>query len=124
MCMRMVLTYAFLVFVHAAPKALNRLKIIQNKFCVDATNAHLCVRKSILHRDLELPTISKFMKDASKRFFDIAGSHSNAFFCSAIEYKPPHLHHFIRRPRNVLTDPPDSLTVEVDSLMEVNDTHD
>ncbi|GBP60793.1 hypothetical protein EVAR_85053_1 [Eumeta japonica] len=29
--------------------------------------------------DLELPTISKYMKDASKRFFDIAGSHPNAY---------------------------------------------
>ncbi|GBP98045.1 hypothetical protein EVAR_98879_1 [Eumeta japonica] len=30
----------------------------------------------------------------------------------------------IRRPRNVLTDPPDALTAAVESLNDVNDTHD
>ncbi|GBP45265.1 hypothetical protein EVAR_29013_1 [Eumeta japonica] len=74
--------------------------------------------------DLELLTIAKYMKDASKRFFDIAGSHPNALLRSAVDYEPPHRHHFIRRPRNVNTDPPDALTAAVDSLMEVNDTHD
>ncbi|GBP63606.1 Probable RNA-directed DNA polymerase from transposon X-element [Eumeta japonica] len=74
------MTYASPVFAHAAPKALHRLQVIQNKFCRAATDAHWCVRNSILHRDLELPTISKYMKDASKRFFDIAGSHPNAFY--------------------------------------------
>ncbi|GBP78511.1 RNA-directed DNA polymerase from mobile element jockey [Eumeta japonica] len=32
--------------------------------------------------------------------------------------------HLIRRPRNVLTDPPDALTAAVESLNDVNDTHD
>ncbi|GBP24285.1 RNA-directed DNA polymerase from mobile element jockey [Eumeta japonica] len=55
MCIRTVMTYASPVFAHAAQK------------------------HYIDYRDLELPTISKYMKDASKRFFDIAGSHPNAF---------------------------------------------
>ncbi|GBP32910.1 hypothetical protein EVAR_81702_1 [Eumeta japonica] len=42
------------------------------------------------YRDLELPTISKYMKDASKRFFDIAGSHPNALLRAAVDYQPPH----------------------------------
>ncbi|GBP61826.1 Probable RNA-directed DNA polymerase from transposon X-element [Eumeta japonica] len=109
-----VMTYASPVFAHAAPKALHRLQVIQNKFCRAATDAHWCVRNSILHRDLELPTISKYMKDASKRFFDIAGSHPNALLRAAVDYQPPHP---IRRPRNVLTDPPDALTAAVESLM-------
>ncbi|GBP97266.1 Probable RNA-directed DNA polymerase from transposon X-element [Eumeta japonica] len=71
-------------------KALHRLQVIQNKFCRAATDAHWCVRNSILHRDLELPTISKYMKDASKRFFDIAGSHPNALLRAAVDYQPPH----------------------------------
>ncbi|GBP80839.1 hypothetical protein EVAR_99934_1 [Eumeta japonica] len=75
-------------------------------------------------RDLELPTISKYMKDASKRFFDIAGSHPNALLRAAVDYEPPHSSHFIRRPRNVLNDPPDALTAAVESLSYVNDTHD
>ncbi|GBP08264.1 hypothetical protein EVAR_78753_1 [Eumeta japonica] len=48
--------YASPVFAHAAPKALHRLQ------------------------GLRTPTISKYMKDASKRFFDIAGSHPNALY--------------------------------------------
>ncbi|GBP59998.1 Probable RNA-directed DNA polymerase from transposon BS [Eumeta japonica] len=124
MCIRTVMTYASPVFAHAAPKALHRLQVIQNKFCRAATDAHWCVRNSILHRDLELPTISKYMKDASKRFFDIAGSHPNALLRAAVDYQPPHPTHLIRRPRNVLTDPPDALTAAVESLNDVNDTHD
>ncbi|GBP87601.1 Probable RNA-directed DNA polymerase from transposon X-element [Eumeta japonica] len=103
---------------------LHRLQVIQNKFCRAATDAHWCVRNSILHRDLELPTLSKYMKDASKRFFDIAGSHPNALLRAAVDYQPPPPTHFIRRPRNVLFDPPDTLTAAVDSLNDVNDTHD
>ncbi|GBP16152.1 hypothetical protein EVAR_9870_1 [Eumeta japonica] len=79
---------------------------------------------SILHRDLELPTIGKFMKNASKRFFDIAESHPNALLHSAVSYEPPQPYHFIRRPWNVLTDAPDALTAAVESLMEVKNTND
>ncbi|GBP93774.1 Probable RNA-directed DNA polymerase from transposon X-element [Eumeta japonica] len=84
------MTYASPVFAHRRSKALHRLQVIQNKFCRAATDAHWCVRNSILHRDLELPTISKYMKDASKRFFDIAGSHPNALLRAAVDYQPPH----------------------------------
>ncbi|GBP73947.1 RNA-directed DNA polymerase from mobile element jockey [Eumeta japonica] len=124
MCIRTVMTYASPVFAHAAPTALDRLQVIQNKFCRSATNAHWCDRYSILHRDLELPTISKYMKDASKRFFDIAGSHPNALLHAAVNYEPPPSTHFIRRPRNVLNDPPDAFTAAVESLNDVKDTHD
>ncbi|GBP65363.1 hypothetical protein EVAR_52137_1 [Eumeta japonica] len=87
----------------------------------DARDAHWCVRNSILNRDLELPTIHE---DASKRYFDIAGCHPNTLLRSAVDYEPPHSHNFIRRPLNVLTHPPDALTAAIDSLMEVNVTHD
>ncbi|GBP39231.1 hypothetical protein EVAR_22635_1 [Eumeta japonica] len=66
MCIRTVMTYASPVFAHAAQK------------------------HYIDYRDLELPTISKYMKDASKRFFDIAGSHPNALLRAAVDYQPPH----------------------------------
>ncbi|GBP90602.1 hypothetical protein EVAR_86442_1 [Eumeta japonica] len=36
------------------------------------------------------------MKDASKRFFDIAGSHPNALLRAAIDYQPPPPTHFLR----------------------------
>ncbi|GBP26551.1 hypothetical protein EVAR_86054_1 [Eumeta japonica] len=72
-------------------------------------------------RDLELPTIAKFLKDASKRFFDIAESHPNALLSSAVSHT---LIIFFRMPRNILSDPPDALTAVIQSLMEVNDTND
>ncbi|GBP62138.1 hypothetical protein EVAR_46107_1 [Eumeta japonica] len=100
MCIRTVMTYASPVFAHAA-----------RKHYID-------------YRDLELPTISKYMKDTSKRFFDIAGSHPNALFRAAVDYQPPFPTHLICRPRNVLTDPPDALTAAGESLNDVNDTHD
>ncbi|GBP70085.1 Probable RNA-directed DNA polymerase from transposon BS [Eumeta japonica] len=124
MCIRAVMTYASPVFAHAAPKALHRLQVIQNKFCGAATDAHWCVCNSILHWDLELPTISKYMKEASKRFYDIAGSHPNALLRTVVDYQPPSPTHLIHRPRNVLTDPPDALTAAVESLNDVNDMHD
>ncbi|GBP34202.1 Probable RNA-directed DNA polymerase from transposon BS [Eumeta japonica] len=79
MCIRPVMTYASPVFVHARPDLLYDLQIVQNNFCRRAADAPWHVKNSVLHRDLELPTISKFMKDASERFFDIANSHPNPF---------------------------------------------
>ncbi|GBP43001.1 hypothetical protein EVAR_49489_1 [Eumeta japonica] len=69
-------------------------------------------------------TIAKFMKDVSKRFFDIPESHPNALLCSEVSYEPPCPHNFIRRPPNVFTDSPDALTAAVESLMELNNTND
>ncbi|GBP69987.1 Probable RNA-directed DNA polymerase from transposon BS [Eumeta japonica] len=111
MCIRPVMTYASPVFAHAQTDALYDLQIVQNKFCRRATNAPWYVKNSILHRYLELPTISKFMKDASERFFDIANSHQNPLLVEAVSYEPPPPNHFCRRPRNVLLDPPDDLTI-------------
>ncbi|GBP14423.1 Probable RNA-directed DNA polymerase from transposon BS [Eumeta japonica] len=114
---------------HAGRKASYRRKAhaLQNvhwTVMTAATDAYWCVRNSILHRDMELPTLTKYMKDASKRFFDIAGSHPNALLRAAVDYQPPPPTHFLRRLRNVLIDPPDALTAAVDSLNDVNDTHD
>ncbi|GBP42134.1 hypothetical protein EVAR_21138_1 [Eumeta japonica] len=89
------------------------------------TDAHWCFRDwTPSVRDLELPTFSKYIKDASKRFLDIAGYHPNALLRAVVEYEPPHSSHFIRWPRNVPNDPPDALTAAVESLDDVNDTHD
>ncbi|GBP21611.1 General transcription factor II-I repeat domain-containing protein 2A [Eumeta japonica] len=48
----------------------------------------------------------------SKKFFDTAANHPNPLLQTAVSYEPPPPHHFIRRPRNVLSDPPDELTAE------------
>ncbi|GBP58963.1 DNA repair protein XRCC1 [Eumeta japonica] len=120
MCIRPVMTYASPVFAHVRPDILYDLQIVQNKFCSRAADAPWYVKNSVLHRDLELPTISKYMKDASERFFDVASNHSNPLLVAAVSYEPPPPHHFCRRPQKVLLDPPDDLTVEVEKLIEIN----
>ncbi|GBP55062.1 Probable RNA-directed DNA polymerase from transposon BS [Eumeta japonica] len=102
MCIMTVMACASPVFAHAAPTALDRLQVIQNKFCRSATDGHWCVRNSILHRDLELPRISKYSGISIIR--------------TSLSGNP--------QPRNVLNDPPDALTAAVESLNDVSDTHD
>ncbi|GBP76985.1 hypothetical protein EVAR_57666_1 [Eumeta japonica] len=99
---------------------LHELQVVQNEFCRRAVDAPWYVKYSVLHRDLELPTSSKFMKDASKHSFDIASSHPNPLLVSAVSFEPPSPHRFYRRPQNILSDPPDDLTVEIEKLLEVN----
>ncbi|GBP15056.1 hypothetical protein EVAR_6696_1 [Eumeta japonica] len=38
------------------------------------------------------------MKDASKRYLEMAQSHPNPLIASAAIYEPPPAHHFLRRP--------------------------
>ncbi|GBP78989.1 Probable RNA-directed DNA polymerase from transposon BS [Eumeta japonica] len=85
---RTVLTYASPVFAHAAPKTLKKLQVLQNKFCRSATDTHWCVKNSVLHRDLDLPSIRKYMKDASERF-RIAESHPIRYFLQQSLKAPP-----------------------------------
>ncbi|GBP51500.1 RNA-directed DNA polymerase from mobile element jockey [Eumeta japonica] len=85
-----------------------------------AADAPWYVKNFVLHRDLELPTISKYMKDTSERFFDVVSSHPNPLLVSYVSYEPPPSHHFCRRPRSVLLDPPDDLSVKLEKLIEVN----
>ncbi|GBP40598.1 Probable RNA-directed DNA polymerase from transposon X-element [Eumeta japonica] len=121
---RTVMTYASPVFAHAAPNRLKKLQTLQNKFCRSAANAHWCVKNSVLHRDLDIPSIAKYMKDASERFFSIAESHSNPLLSAAVSYEAPPPYHFIHRPRNVLTDPSGDFTAEVKRLIEINKQND
>ncbi|GBP59600.1 hypothetical protein EVAR_44816_1 [Eumeta japonica] len=58
--------------------------------------------------------------EIGERFFITAESHPNPLIILAISYEPPPPYHFCRRPRNILSDPPDDLTVEVEKLIETN----
>ncbi|GBP78836.1 hypothetical protein EVAR_103397_1 [Eumeta japonica] len=75
-------------------------------------------RSSVLHRDLELPTILKFTKNVSERFFTAVENPNLLSSADAYEAPPPH--HFIRRSRNVLLDRSEALTDSVKRLGEVN----
>ncbi|GBP62047.1 hypothetical protein EVAR_54072_1 [Eumeta japonica] len=55
-----------------------------------------------------------------ERFFDVANNHPNPLLVSVVSYEPPPSHHFCKRPRNVLLDRPDDLSVEVGKLIELN----
>ncbi|GBP87567.1 hypothetical protein EVAR_65188_1 [Eumeta japonica] len=61
-----------------------------------------------------------FDRDASEHFFDVASNHPNPLLVEAVSYEPPPPHYFCRRPRNILIDPPDDLTVEMEKLIELN----
>ncbi|GBP68124.1 hypothetical protein EVAR_46287_1 [Eumeta japonica] len=60
------------VFAQADLHTLYQLQILQNTFCRRASGSPWYVWNDILHRDIELPIISKYMQDMSKKFFDIA----------------------------------------------------
>ncbi|GBP24723.1 RNA-directed DNA polymerase from mobile element jockey [Eumeta japonica] len=71
-CIWLVMTYAAPVFAHADTNALYKLQILQKNSCRRASGALWYVQNDIIHRDLELPTISKYMQDMSKKFFNIS----------------------------------------------------
>ncbi|GBP07435.1 Probable RNA-directed DNA polymerase from transposon X-element [Eumeta japonica] len=118
--LRPVITKASPIFAHAQPDRLYDLKMVQSKFCRRAADIPWYIKNSVLHRDLELPIISKFMKDTSERFFDVSSSHPNLLLVSAVLYEPPLPHQLCKRPRNVLIDPSDDLTVEMEKLLDLN----
>ncbi|GBP66405.1 hypothetical protein EVAR_88515_1 [Eumeta japonica] len=63
---------------------------------------------------------SKYMQEMSKKIFDIVVNHPNSLLKSAVSYEASPPNHFTLRPRNVLSDPPDKLTSEVERLIEIN----
>ncbi|GBP76636.1 hypothetical protein EVAR_54597_1 [Eumeta japonica] len=117
--LRTVITYASPAFAHAAPNRLKKLQILQNKFCRSATYAHRCVKNSVLHRDLDLLSITKYTKNASERLFSIAESNSNPLLSATVSYEAPPPYRFIRRPRNIVNNPPEDFTAEIERLIEI-----
>ncbi|TLM35181.1 reverse transcriptase family protein, partial [Acinetobacter baumannii] len=60
-CIRPVMTYASVVFAHAARIHLKSFQIIQSRFCRIAVGAPWFVRNVDLHDDLDLESISKYL---------------------------------------------------------------
>lgn len=111
-CIRPVMTYASVVFAHSPSIA--RLQVIQNRFLRRATGAPYFVRNYNLHKDLQIPTIRKFIKDSSTKYFDKSSEHLNPLISSSCDYTvrvdaPKGW----RRPKNILTDPDDRLTARL-----------
>lgn len=111
-CIRPIMTYASVVFAHAAKSHIHRLQVIQNRFMRNATGAPWFLRNENLHIDLGLPTIRQYLKQASVRYFDSAPIHPNQLVVSASVYVPPVVSSVRkRRPRSVLGDRDDAITV-------------
>ncbi|GBP86287.1 hypothetical protein EVAR_91691_1 [Eumeta japonica] len=106
--------------VHVNPNSLYQLQILQKNFCKRASGALWYIRNDILHRNLELHMISKYMQDMSKNFFDIAANHPNPLLQLVVSYEALPPHYFIRWPRSVLSGLPDELTAEVERLIDIN----
>lgn len=118
-CIRPIMTYASVVFAHAAPTHIRRLQVIQNRFMRKATGAPWFVRNENLHIDLGIPTIASFLKECSRRYFDNAPHHPNPLVVQSADYVPlrdPTVRR--RRPRNVLADPDDAITLAIQAAME------
>ncbi|GBP55585.1 hypothetical protein EVAR_35819_1 [Eumeta japonica] len=111
-CIKPVKTYACPVFAHTAPTALCWSQVIWYKIFRRATETLYFVRNSVLHGDLEFPTISKCMKYTPELSFSIAVNHPNPFMFSVTSYEAPLAIHSVKRSRNVLKDSLDDLTAE------------
>lgn len=113
-CVRPVFTYSSVVFAHAAKSHLDTLQRVQNRFLRTATGCPWFVRNYNLHKDLSIPTVRTFMKQASCRFFDKASQHSNPLIRLAADYSPsPRASQGQRRPRHVLLDDDDDITTKI-----------
>lgn len=109
---RPVMTYASIVFAHTHPRHIHRLQAVQNKFMRMATGSPWYIRNIDLHKDLELPTLQKYFKEASQRHFEKAMRHPNQLVRIAADYTPAAITKIKqRRPRHVLSDPDDPITI-------------
>ncbi|KAG6439382.1 hypothetical protein O3G_MSEX000725 [Manduca sexta] len=111
-CVRPIMTYASPIFAHAPPARLKCLQVLQNKFLRRALGAPWYVRNSNLHVDTDMPTIRHFMHMASRRYFDKAVNHPNPLIRLNSKYTPFDRAKW-RRPRSVLSDPEDDITLAI-----------
>ncbi|GBO98599.1 hypothetical protein EVAR_156_1 [Eumeta japonica] len=123
MCIRTVMTYASPVFAHAVRLHWIGYRLYKINF-VGQLRMHIGASVIQFFIGTSNSHLIKVHEGRIEAIFDIAGSHPNALLRAAVDYQPPPPTHYIRRPRNVLLDPPDALTAAVDSLNDVNDTHD
>lgn len=132
-CIRPIMTYAGVTFAHVAPRHIHRLQTLQNKFLRKATGAPWYLRNEDLHIDLELPTIVQYLKSLSRKYFDSAPHHPNELVRAAADYdsyissaEAIRRHHVLRRPKHVLKDPDDDITLAIEAhnqLVQPNTAH-
>ncbi|KAG6451484.1 hypothetical protein O3G_MSEX007165 [Manduca sexta] len=111
-CIRPIMTYASPAFAHIPPARLQRMQVLQNQFLRRALGAPWYVRNRNLHVDTDMPTIRHFMHMSSRRYFDRAVNHPNPLIRAVSIYTPFDRAKW-RRPRSVLTDPEDDITLAI-----------
>lgn len=112
LCIRPIMTYASVVFAQTRPSHLDKLQKLQNRFTRIATGSPWYMRTVDLHKDLQLESIKDYMKTTSTRYFLKAPQHPNHLLVEAANYDPVNdIIDRTRRPKDVLTDPDDSITV-------------
>lgn len=109
-CIRPIMSYASVVFAHTGRTS--TLQKVQNRFLRMASGCPWYMRNVDLHRDFELDTIAQHMKRLAKTYFESAADHPNRLIVQAASYVPDRDAKAIhRRPRHVLDDPDDIITV-------------
>ncbi|GBP16713.1 hypothetical protein EVAR_13334_1 [Eumeta japonica] len=110
MCIRTVITYACPVYTKEISSLAEQILRISHQ-------RTLVRYKFSPHRDSDLPPITKYMKDAFERFFSITESHSDPLLSVAASFEAPPSYYFIRRSRNIITNPSNDFTTEVSGLL-------
>ncbi|GBP54804.1 RNA-directed DNA polymerase from mobile element jockey [Eumeta japonica] len=110
MCIRPVMTYACPIFLTLPRLHFRTFRPFKINF-VGERLAHNGTLRT-LSSSLQLPTLFKYMKDASERIFSIAINHPNPLMSPAASYEAIPANHFLRRTWNVLLDPSNDFTVE------------
>ncbi|GBP47269.1 Probable RNA-directed DNA polymerase from transposon BS [Eumeta japonica] len=104
-CIRPIMAYACPVSAHAAPN------IIKKKRVVSWDTSHVLVHEFMsIYYALAGWSGNRERDERTKR--------RRKRKPRPLPYEPPPVHNFLRRPRNILSDPPDTLTSEVKALSE------
>lgn len=113
-CVRPVMTYASVVFAHKRT-VLKDMQVIQSRFLRRALGAPWYCRNTALHTDVKLESIHHFVKRASKHYFDNLPNHPNPLVSNGESYAfHTETDLGYRRPRDVLNDPDDEITVSIE----------
>jgi hypothetical protein len=98
---RPTLTYASIVWGHAAGVHLNKMQVVLKRFLRTAFDAPWFVRNNQLHRDAELPMLKEFLLEIAMTAFEKAKTHPNPLVREAVDYdeEGPSRH---KRPKMVL----------------------
>lgn len=98
--LRPVVTYASPAWAYD-PTNLKRMQRFQSKMLRIVCDAHWCVRNSVIHRDLDMPTIDEFVRKLALRLYDASAVSNNPLIRALGDYDPDNPYNKYRRPKAV-----------------------